>query len=96
VAVQFAPGPPGPQRPDQFSPQFAAALHVQGLEYGFVHQVPLGLAGELDRQCVADLLRAPPLLNLACTKSSNSLWASLPDLGRASAVRALRCAPNGR
>ena len=26
-----------------------------------VHQVPLGLAGELDRECVADLLRAPPL-----------------------------------
>ena len=36
--------------------------HVQGLINGFVHQVPLGLAGERDRQGVVDLLRAPPLL----------------------------------
>jgi hypothetical protein len=58
-AMRFAAGSAGPQRPGQFAAQLAAALYVQGLIDGLVHQVPFPLAGELDRQRVADLLRAP-------------------------------------
>jgi len=49
AAVRLTPGPPGTQRPEKFSPQFTSSLHVEGLVDGFVHQVPLRPAGELDR-----------------------------------------------
>ncbi len=49
AAVWLASGSPGPQRPGQFTSQFTASLHVEGLVDGFVHQVPLRFAGELKR-----------------------------------------------
>ncbi len=66
-----------------------------GLVDGLVHQVPLQLARELERQCVADLLRAPPLLQLGFARSTATrcrgpvcpIWAGVGGRGLAGALR---------
>jgi len=65
AAMRLAVPPTGPQQGGQVAAQPAQLRPVDSLVDRLVHQVPDGVTGELGAQRLADLLRAPPLLQPA-------------------------------